>query len=261
MFRAIRIESAEVAWIGDVECCGAGADLVHRLQCQIYATFFCSMSPVKSPEAPERFRQALSAANAGGALHQESWTAQPGWYVAFGPPPAPRTAWLRFYWNVTPAGALAVTRHATVTLDRLNVPFRLKVLVEPSLRRRDAAVLYLPIERWEAARTIVDAVCRELNGSPDLDAQTPMFTKELRPGVSLAEDPAIGASIAGGAPARLSFGMHRSWLAARSLVESHRRGDRTEHEKLSALEREFSVEGLSLERPYLNPGSCDVYDF
>ena len=251
IFRLIRIESGDTVRIGDVECSGVGANLVHWLQCQIYKTFFCDMNPVPVPEPRTRLIEGLSAANCGGNLsHTESLTDQPGSYFAFGRREPEGTRWLRFYWNVSPAGAIVLTRRTTSTLNQEQVPFRLKIQLETAIRRRDAAVLYLPQELWAAARTVVDGVYSELGGSDDLQAETPLFTKMLRPGVGLAEDPQIG----------ISFGMHRCWLVARSLVKSHVHNRSEEAEKLTDLEREFAGERLSLAQAYLNPGSADVYD-
>jgi hypothetical protein len=158
--------------------------------------------------------------------------------------------WLRFYWNVSPAGAIVLTRQTTSTLNRQQVPFRLKILLETAIRRRDAAVLYLPRDLWFPARNIIDTVHRELEGSDALQVDTPLFTKVLRPGVGFAEDPQSG----------ISFGMHRSWLVARSLVTSYVHAHDRPIEKLIDLERGFAREGLSLDQAYLNAGSADVYD-
>jgi hypothetical protein len=251
MFRSIRIESQDVVRIGDIKCRGVGANLVHWLQCQIYTTFFCSMNPAPSAEPLTHFVQRLASANSGAhSGRKESLTDQPGAYLAFGSREPQGTRWLRFYWNVTPAGAIVLTRETTSTLNRLQVPFRLKILLETAIRRRDSAVLYLPANLWFAARSILECVCRELDGSGDLQSDTPLFTKTLAPGVSLAEDPQSG----------WSFGMHRSWLVARSLVKSHVHSHQTDIGKLTDLKWEFAGQGLSLDRPYLNAGSADVYD-
>jgi hypothetical protein len=245
MFREVRITSPDAVRIGENEYRGLKDYLVPWLQCEIYKNFFCSMRQASVPVSIPLLVRALSSANA--ALG----TAQPGSYLAYGPSASTGTKWLRLYWNVNAGGALVLTRIATEILNRLPVPFRLKVLLDASIARRDAAVLYLPLGQWLIARDIVGPVLRQLEDTGGLEATTPLFTKMLRPGVGLAEDPQMG----------LSFGMHRSGLLARSLARSYLAGHREEEQQWSGLTAEFAREGLSIERAYLNAGSRDVYEF
>ncbi|MGH9694430.1 MAG: T3SS effector HopA1 family protein [Bryobacteraceae bacterium] len=245
MLRNVRITSPDTVHIGGREHRGVRDYLVPWLQNEIYRNFFCRMTPVSAPASVPLLVRALATANAG------LGTAQPGWYMASGRPEPAGTKWLRLYWHVNPAGALLLTRLATGILNRLLVPFRLKVLLDTSIARRDAAVLYLPLGQWMAGRDIVGPVSRELDEMDALGAATPLFTKTLRPGVGLAEDPRTG----------LSFGMHRSALVARSLARSYVAGHAEEEQQWSGLSAEFAREGLSLDRPYLNAASRDVYEF
>jgi hypothetical protein len=252
IFRFLRIETHDTARIGDVRVSGLRDNLVLWLQRQVYTTFFCSMTP--SPSGPSEsaavFVRALSLANVGcGLRSKESLTRQPGTYFVFGAPPLPDTKWLRLYWNVSPLGAVILTAMVTSTFNPIRVPFQLKILLDTSIRRRDAAVLYLPLALWPFARMVLDPVCERFYGSTDLQSDVPLFTKPLRPGVGLAEDPQTG----------LSFGMHRSWLVALSLAESYLHGHVNEDQQWSDLNAQFAEEHLSLDRAYLNAGSADVY--
>ncbi|HVX64977.1 MAG TPA: T3SS effector HopA1 family protein [Bryobacteraceae bacterium] len=250
MFRLIRIEGPDTVRLGEIVCPRIAEPLASWLQGQIYKTFFCAMAPSGALDSPAPLLRALSLANAGGGgWRKESLTGQPGAYLAYGAPEPPGTQWLRFYWNVTPRGAILLTARATSVLNRLLVPFRLKVQFDTSLRRRDAAVLYLPRGLWEHARAVMEPLSRELEASGDVCPDTPLFTRPLRPGIALAEDPQAG----------LSFGMHRSGLAARALVRGYDLGHAGEEALWLDLAAEFRAEGLSLERPYLNAGSTDVY--
>jgi hypothetical protein len=245
MFRLLRIETPDTVRLGEIVCTGIAGGLIPWLQRQIYKTFFCSMAPCPDPEPVEAFVRSLSLANTGGRPeHRESITAQPGSYMAFGPLEPPGTRWLRLYWNVDTRGAVALMAGATGTLNRLAIPFRLKVLVNTSIRRRDAAVLYVPCVVWPEVRTAVAALANEA-----LAPETPLFTKTLRPGLGVAEDPRTG----------LSFGLERSGLAARALARSYALGHTNAEEQYADLAAEFAAEGLSLERAYLNAGSADVY--
>lgn len=251
MLRRVRIVSADAVRIGELEYGGLRDYLIPWLGCEIYKNFFCCMKRVRLAAPIESLMSALSAANAGaGTWPKESFTAQPGWYLAFGRPAPADTRWLRLYWNVNPSGAISLTGIATDILNRLAIPFRLKVLLDTSIARRDAAVLYVPLAAWPAAaQDFMGPACTRLASSRNIEAGTPLFTKTLRPGVGLAEDPQTG----------LSFGMHRSGLVARSLAKSYLAGH-SDEKQWPDLSAEFAREGLSIDRPYLNPGSAGVYE-
>ena len=78
----------------------------------------------------------------------------------------------------------------------------------------------------------------------------PALTKPLAEGLGLAEDPR---------PAGDSFGMHRCRLLAEAVVRAHERRPGPAQARLEDVEARFGAEGISLDRPYLNPGSADDY--
>jgi len=242
MLRGIRITSPDTVEIGERAYRGLRDYLVPWLQCEIYKNFFCCMRPLSVAAPVSAFMSALSAANAG----KGSFAAQPGCYMALGSPEPAGTKWLRVYWNVNLSGAVVLMEETTRILNRLRISFRLKILLDTAIARRDAAVLYVPLADWPAARDIVG----QLDNSRNIEAGTPLFTKPLRPGIALAEDPQTG----------LSFGMHRSGLVARSLARSYLAGHTEERQQWSDLRAEFAQEKLSIERAYLNSGSADVYE-
>ena len=279
MLRQVCILSPESVRIGEREQHGLQDCLIPWLQCEIYKNFFCHMQPVSAPASVPLLVRALAAANAGVG------TAQPAWYMAHGRPEPPATKWLRFYWHVSSQGAPVLLGLATEILNRLQVPFRLKILLDTSMDRQDAAVLYLPLNRWIVARDFVEAISRQLENLSALHPAIPLFAKLVRPGVGLAEDPQTG----------VSFGLHRSGLVARALARSYLAGHAGEAQRArmhaarqqrelanssggalqpcpfcacspetqqwSALSAEFAREGLSIDRPYLNAASRDAYEF
>ena len=252
MLREIRIESLDAVHLGNEEFRGVAHHVIPWLQGEIYKMFFCAMTSTRNPGPVSLFMTALSEANIGGVRWpKESFSDQPGSYLAFGPKEPPGTKWLRIYWNVTPLGATIVTASASAILNRALVPFRLKVLLDTSIRRRDAAVLYVPMIAWEAARPVVNEVAAKLRDTCDLQPETPLFAKTIAPGIGVAEDPHTG----------ISFGLHRSWLVARSLVKSFLANEENEEQRWRNLGAEFAKDGLSIDRPYLNAGSIDVYEF
>jgi hypothetical protein len=75
---------------------------------------------------------------------------------------------------------------------------------------------------------------------------TPLFAKRLADGLAFAEDP-------GG-----SFGENRTKILAGAMAAT--RGMPVE-ERIAELRHQFEQRGLSLDRPWLNPGSMDRYEF
>ena len=171
---------------------------------------------------------------------RESRTEQPGFYVANGENAAPAGAasrMARIYFNVVADGAVPLMRAMTTLLNRYLVPFRFKSLTwSGAYARADAAVLFFPARYYQIIARLLPSILAGV--TPHLRAETPLFTKRLRDGVGLAEDPANGES----------FGMHRSRLVAQSILNG------------TTLEAELERNGLSLARPYLRPGSVDLYE-
>jgi hypothetical protein len=58
----------------------------------------------------------------------------------------------------------------------------------------------------------------------------------------------------------LSFGSSRCRLLAEGVVAAYERGATALPARLEAVARCFSERGLDLDRPYLAPGSSDVYE-
>lgn len=182
---------------------------------------------------------------------RESRTTQPGFYYLFGETLS--GAWddaslVRFYFHSTADGVCALIDHLTGQLNRYFVPYRMKTLTNPAhYGRADGTVLYV-------ARDSFQIVARLLRALPEpvaagLLPRVPLFTWRLRPGVGVAEEPNTGES----------FGMHRCRLAAEGVVEAWRQGRQTREARLQAIRDRFVRHGVHLDRPYLNPGSCDYF--
>ncbi|MBV8808300.1 MAG: hypothetical protein JO033_06455 [Acidobacteriaceae bacterium] len=177
-----------------------------------------------------------------------STSLQSSYYYAFGEAISrfeENTGVLRFYWNISADGSRHLIEQATRELNRFQVPFRIKC---PNKRskypRRDAAVLYAHRYYYPIIARVLESLYDRLQ--PWLSSDTPLFTRELAPGLALAEDPGE------------SFGQHRCRLLANAMVRSR---TLSVPERLSSLNEEFENHGLSLERPWLNPGSSESYPF
>ena len=74
-----------------------------------------------------------------------------------------------------------------------------------------------------------------------LRPDTPLFTKQLAPGLGFAEDPGDGGS----------FGMHRCRLLAEAIWREP---------SIDGIIGAFESNGISIDQPYLNTGSIDQYE-
>jgi HopA1 effector protein family len=184
---------------------------------------------------------------------KESRTLQPGFYFAFGEALTDQEdefSVVRLYWNVRTSGAPELTGNLTRTLNRFAVPFRFKCLSMAALYgRSDAAVLYLAKRHYRIAAQLLAPIYPAVR--PLLGAATPLFSKRLADGLALAENPKSGES----------FGMHRCRLVAEAICKAHARGVETAHGRLDEIAAHFAAAGLSLDRPFLNAGSVDRYEF
>jgi hypothetical protein len=184
-------------------------------------------------------------------LPKEMLGVSPGYYMCLGDAgadPARAAPLLRIYWNVAVAGAVPFVQTVTERMNRGRLPFKAKILADPSrFARCDAAVVYFPATHYDAAAEILGDIHRAV--SPHLRPETPVFTKRLAPGVGLAEDPERSES----------FGQHRCRLLAEGLLQAHERRVRSLDDGVEIVSDCFEREGLSLATPYLNARSHDQY--
>jgi hypothetical protein len=177
----------------------------------------------------------------------------PGFYMVLGDEglsPDADQQLVRFYWNLSTEGAARLVRAATARLNRARLPFRLKVVNEPERYTRcDAGVLYVRRADYSTVARLVQAIYREVVGQ--LKPATPAFTKPLAPGLGLAEDPGRGES----------FGTHRCKLLADAIIRAHELDRQSVDDRLALVTARFAEAGISLEAPFLDPGSADVYAF
>jgi hypothetical protein len=198
---------------------------------------------------PERCRRDGESGAASVRLPNELLRSSPGFYSALGDTALLREEpLLRLYWNLGAAGAPAFVGTVTRLFNEARLPMRMKVANEPArFDRCDAGVLYIRRADTEAAWVLV----RELRAAlgRHLRAATPALTKAVAPGVGVAEDPGGGES----------FGMHRCALVAEALIRAHERGVDELAGRVGLVEACFDEAGLSLDAPYLSPGSADAY--
>ncbi|MBS1854232.1 MAG: hypothetical protein JST11_02620 [Acidobacteria bacterium] len=184
------------------------------------------------------------------AVPRDSAVAQPGFYFIYGQTLS--DLWdehhlLRLYFHATAESAPAVIEYLTGELNRYQVPFRMKALIEPALYyRTDPIVLYFARRYHQPAARIALRMPPEIAAA--LRPATPLFTLPLAPGIGLAEDPNTGES----------FGMHRCRLTAEGIVDAWSRGDQSAGGRIRAIAQAFTRAGCDLDRPHLSPSSAEL---
>jgi HopA1 effector protein family len=181
-------------------------------------------------------------------LPKERLGISPGYYVALGAADQSRLRdALRLYFNIDAGGAPLLVAAVTRNLNALEIPFRLKLLVDPAWYGRcDAGVLFVPRREFRALAGLLRVILVELDGA--LGSGVPALTKPLAPGLACAEDP-LGDS----------FGAHRCRLLAAAAVHSFENDERRLADKLFTVIQTLVAAGLSPDAPYLQPGSNGDY--
>ncbi len=184
-------------------------------------------------------------------LPKDSSTIQSSYYHFFGDAIGAEdegSQLLRFYWNVTADGAPLLVTLVTRAFGRFQIPYQMKLLeARQAYIRRDAGVLYVNRRYYRIVAMILAGIHPEI--AAYLGDGTPLFTKRLERGLGFAENPGE------------SFGKSRSRIVAQALWKAREQGLSGEAELSVALIREFRECGLNTDLPYLNPGSCDEYEW
>ncbi len=158
----------------------------------------------------------------------------------------------RIYFNLTPGGAAAVMLSATRLLNDIAVSFSFKLLYNPGdYGRYDSGVLYFAKNDYEAIRLVLQIVYFE--NQVHFQPEIPLFTKQLAPGLGLAEEPDCKFGH------QESFGRNRCQIIANGLMEAWHKGDESPHSRMHAIVQHFSLLGIDWQRAYLNASSEDIY--
>lgn len=174
----------------------------------------------------------------------------PGFYMALGNEELDvEESLVRHYWHLDHRGGVALVAAGTRVFNQAQLPFRLKVLIDPDgYSRCDAGVLYTPRRLQKEVSRLLPAIRKDVAGH--LRPGTPAFTKRLADGLGAAEDP----------PGPDSFGTHRCGLLAEAMVRAFELELETTPERLELVEQHFDEHEVGFDRPYLNAGSADEYE-
>ncbi|MEH2068680.1 MAG: T3SS effector HopA1 family protein [Nostoc sp.] len=159
---------------------------------------------------------------------------------------------VRIYFNLTPKGAVVVMESLTKQLNKLAIPFSFKVLYNPKeYGRHDSGVLYFEKTDYQVVKEVLPDVYKinKLHFLPE----NPLFTMQLMPGLGLAEEPDRKFA------EHESFGMNRCQIVANGLLTAWYQGDNSPEGRMQAIQEQFSLLGIDLQRAYLNANSEDIY--
>jgi hypothetical protein len=158
----------------------------------------------------------------------------------------------RIYFNISADGAIAIMESLTQHLNERSLPFSFKVLYNPEdYDRYDSGVLYCDKQDYSVIRSVLQHIYTQHQAH--FEPSTPLFTKQLAPGLAIAEEPNLSFS------QQESFGMNRCQILANGLLEAHQSGDNSPAHQFACILKHFSLVDIDLQHPYLNPNSEDIY--
>ncbi|HAX79923.1 MAG TPA: hypothetical protein DCY88_29830 [Cyanobacteria bacterium UBA11372] len=180
---------------------------------------------------------------------------QNGFYIAVGDGGLdmnPQT--VKIYFNFTSSGAIAVMDSLTKELNKIGIPFKFRVLYNPSdYGRYDAGVLDFERSNYQAIRPIMQSIY--LENRSQFQSDVPLFAKLLAPGLALAEEPNRQFELT----SPDSFGINCCQIVADALLEAWHKGDESPEARMTFIQQHFSTCKIELQRPYINANSEDIY--
>jgi hypothetical protein len=159
---------------------------------------------------------------------------------------------VRFYFNITADGSIALMGAITTALNLAKVPFHFKVLYHPAdYNRYDPGVLYIQRGYYAIVHLLLQNIYPQYQQY--FRSKIPLFTKQLAPGLAIAEEPdqKFGESE--------SFGLNRCQIITNALIDAYKQDMFSPQAKLTAIFQGFEKMGISLEYPFLNSNSVDIY--
>ncbi|MGF1591004.1 MAG: T3SS effector HopA1 family protein [Pleurocapsa sp.] len=180
---------------------------------------------------------------------------EPGYYISVGTVGTikdlelqPDNPIVNVYLNLTSLGALELMDSLTTELNAIAIPFQFKVLYRPEeYTYCNSATLSFAKSEFECVKTIIETAYRQYKAYFKLE--TLLFTKYLAPGLSIAEQPLANVDLA----------QDRCQMIAQALITAWQQDKAFPADRLECIRDRFWQANISLERPYLNPNSQDIY--
>jgi hypothetical protein len=152
------------------------------------------------------------------------------------------------YLNISSQGALALMKNFTAELNAIAVPFHFQVLYRTDdYIYNDTAILSFVKQDYERIQPIIATIYQEHQAY--FQPEIPLFTKYLASGLSIAERPALDIHLA----------QHRFQIIAEGLLAAWQQGKTSISARFQYISDRFQQKNISLEQPYLNPHSTNIY--
>jgi hypothetical protein len=159
---------------------------------------------------------------------------------------------VRFYFNLKPTktAAVCLVREIQNGFNLHEIPFTLKFIADPEkYNRADSAVLYTDHRYLTMTAILLQSIYQELCRNQVLRPEIPLFTRELAPGLGVADEPDSGTS----------FGLDRSFQLADALLTVGQNPD--SENRCAAVDDFLREKGFDPRHFYRNPFSVVQYEF
>ena len=178
------------------------------------------------------------------------------YYIAIGNAGFPcldrQTTLVSVYFNLNSEGAVAVMDILTEELNAVALPFSFKGLYNPyDYDCYDSGILSFSQKDYQIVRSVLQSIYLEHQSY--FQPEIPLFTKVLAPGLALAEEPDQKFFD------QDNFGRNRCQIVTNGLLAARQKGDRSPQRRIAEIRQQFSLMGIDLQYPYLNPKSEDIY--
>lgn len=180
---------------------------------------------------------------------------EPGYFIAVGTAGSIKDLILSsdnpivdFYLNLSSQGALTLMKNFTTELNAIAVPFHFQVLYQPDdYIYSDTAILSFVKQDYELIQPIITTIYQ--HHQAHFQPEIPLFTKYLASGLSVAERPSLDIDLT----------QHRFQIIAEGLLAAWQQGETSSAARLQYMSDRFKQKNISLQQPYLNPYSTDIY--
>jgi hypothetical protein len=186
---------------------------------------------------------------------------EPDLYIAIGNEGLPGLSstenpqvFIHFYFNLTNAGAIAMMQALTQQLNEIPIPFMFKAgYDETNYDRYDTGVLTIAKKDYGGVQEILANLY--VDNKPYFQPNTPLFTKQLAPGLGVAEEVNHALKLL----SHDNFGTHYFQILASGLLDASEQGVDCPDGRVHSIFKQFASAGINLTKPYLYLGSEDIF--
>jgi hypothetical protein len=186
---------------------------------------------------------------------------EPDLYIAIGNEGLPGLSstenpqvFIHFYFNLTCAGVIAMMRALTQQLNEIPIPFMFKAgYDETNYDRYDTGILTIAKKDYGKIQMILANLY--VDNKPYFQPNTPLFTKQLAPGLGVAEEVNLALKLL----SQDNFGTHYFQILASGLLDASEQGMDSPDMRMHSIFKQFASAGINLTKPYLHSESEDIF--